>query len=45
MTGGLILPYVIDNRYAVDIDDLESFERAARVMRHTDCVKFDDSTD
>lgn len=42
MTGGQILPYVIDNRYAVDIDDRESFERAARVMSHTDCVKFDD---
>jgi N-acylneuraminate cytidylyltransferase len=45
MTGGQILPYVIDNQYAVDIDDLDSFQRAAQVMRHTHCVKFDDSTD
>jgi N-acylneuraminate cytidylyltransferase len=41
MTGGQILPFVIDNRYAVDIDDLSSFDRAAQVISLTDCIKFD----
>lgn len=42
MTGGQILPFVIDNQYAVDIDDMNSFERAAQVMSGTNCVKFNE---
>ncbi len=42
MTGEFVLPYVIDNRYVADIDDQDSFDRAAAIIRHTNCVKFDD---
>lgn len=42
MTGGQILPFVIANQYAIDIDDINSFERAAQVISGTDCIKFDD---
>jgi N-acylneuraminate cytidylyltransferase len=42
MTGNQILPFVIDNQYAVDIDDLTSFQRAAQIIQQTDCIKFND---
>ncbi len=42
MTGGQILPFVIDNQYAIDIDDINSFGRAEQVISGTDCIKFND---
>ncbi len=43
MTGTIILPFVVDNRFVADIDDLASFERAATIIQENDCVKFNDS--
>jgi CMP-N,N'-diacetyllegionaminic acid synthase len=40
MSGKRILPYVVDNAFAVDIDDMESFKKAAEVILKHDCVKF-----
>lgn len=42
MTGDKILPFVIENQYAVDIDDMGSFERAARIIQNAACIKFND---
>ncbi|GAB3170391.1 acylneuraminate cytidylyltransferase family protein [Telluribacter humicola] len=42
MSGQTILPLVVPNELAVDIDDLASFERAEASIRSYDCVKFDD---
>lgn len=42
MTGESILPFVIENKYAIDIDDLSSFEKAAKVIVESDCIKFND---
>jgi N-acylneuraminate cytidylyltransferase len=41
MTGGKILPYIIENTFAVDIDDLESFGKAAKIIGTFNCIKFD----
>lgn len=40
MSGRRIMPYIVDATLAVDIDDQASFDRAAEVMRRTNCVKF-----
>lgn len=40
MSGGKIIPFIIDQKYAVDIDDLESFNRAEEVVKKYDCIKF-----
>ncbi|MBC7487932.1 MAG: acylneuraminate cytidylyltransferase family protein [Cytophagaceae bacterium] len=40
MSGKTILPHVVDNLFAVDIDDLFSFQKAAEVIVNNDCVKF-----
>ncbi|MBE9466386.1 acylneuraminate cytidylyltransferase family protein [Dyadobacter sp. UP-52] len=40
MSGQNILPYIIDQQYAVDIDDLESFKRAEKMILKYDCIKF-----
>lgn len=40
MSGRHILPYIIDQQYAADIDDLESFKRAEEMIQKYDCVKF-----
>ncbi|HEV7346845.1 acylneuraminate cytidylyltransferase family protein [Telluribacter sp.] len=42
MSGAIILPMVVPNELAVDIDDLQSFKRAEEAIRSYDCVKFDD---
>jgi N-acylneuraminate cytidylyltransferase len=42
MTGRNILPFVVDNKFVADIDDLASFERAAAIIQEYDCIKFDD---
>ncbi len=40
MSGNVILPYVLDNTFAVDIDDIASFDKAAAVIKANDCIKF-----
>ena len=40
MSGGKILPYIIEQKFAVDIDDLSSFERAEHAIRNYNCIKF-----
>jgi len=40
MSGSNILPFIIDQKFAVDIDDLESFNRAEEIIQKFDCVKF-----
>ncbi|WKK67351.1 cytidylyltransferase domain-containing protein [Lutimonas zeaxanthinifaciens] len=40
MSGKTILPYVLGNEFAVDIDDLESFNKAGIVIEHKNCIKF-----
>lgn len=39
MTGKTILPIRIDNLFAVDIDDMESFRKAEAVMKNLDCIR------
>ena len=41
MSGRQILPHIIDQEFAVDIDDITSFRRAEELIRKYDCVKFD----
>jgi len=40
MSGRKILPYIIDQKFAVDIDDLASFDRAEKIIQASDCIKF-----
>ncbi|TKT94370.1 acylneuraminate cytidylyltransferase family protein [Dyadobacter frigoris] len=40
MSGKNILPYIIEQQFAVDIDDLGSFKRAEEMILKYDCVKF-----
>lgn len=40
MSGQTILPYIIEQQYSVDIDDLESFRRAEEIIRKCNCIKF-----
>jgi N-acylneuraminate cytidylyltransferase len=42
MSGNLILPHIIDNIFAVDIDDISSFDKAAEVITKYNCIKFND---
>jgi N-acylneuraminate cytidylyltransferase len=42
MTGDKILPYIIDNSFAIDIDDIESFGKAAKIIIASNCIKFKD---
>lgn len=39
LSGDCILPFEIPVEYAVDIDELEAFERAEKVMQNIDCIK------
>lgn len=39
MTGKTILPIRINNEYAVDIDDLESFQKAEQVIKKSACIR------
>ena len=39
LSGEKIIPFVIPSEYAVDIDDMEAFERAANIIGQTDCIK------
>ena len=40
MSGKIILPYVIDQQFAVDIDDINSFIKAEEVLNNHNCVQF-----
>ena len=40
MSGDKILSHIIPNELSVDIDDLQSFQRAEEVIDTTACVKF-----
>lgn len=40
MTGDIILPYIISNLYAVDIDDAASFAKAEELINKSNCIKF-----
>lgn len=42
MSGDVILPHIVDNVLAVDIDDIGSFDKAAEVILNNDCIKFND---
>lgn len=39
MSGKKILPFIVPEQFAVDIDDMESFEKAARVITREDCTR------
>jgi len=41
MTGKKILPFVVDNIYAIDIDDIQSFYKAAKIIETSNYIKFD----
>jgi N-acylneuraminate cytidylyltransferase len=41
MSGQKILPYIVSNNLAVDIDDLQSFKNAAEIIKTGNYVKFD----
>jgi hypothetical protein len=32
MSGQTILPYVVESRHAIDIDEMESFAKAERIL-------------
>ena len=40
MNGSKILPYIIDQKLAIDIDEVESFYKAEEIIQYTDCIKF-----
>jgi len=39
MTGKTILPILIENAMAIDIDDMSSFEKAEILMKTLDCIR------
>jgi CMP-N,N'-diacetyllegionaminic acid synthase len=41
MSGNVIMPHVVENLFAVDIDDLSGFQKAEEVISQNDCIKFD----
>ncbi len=40
MSGQAILPNIVEQRFAIDIDDINSFVKAEEVMNNHDCVQF-----
>ncbi|MFI5172876.1 MAG: cytidylyltransferase domain-containing protein [Chitinophagales bacterium] len=42
MSGNKILPYIIDKKFAIDIDDVTSFYKAEEVIQYSDCIKFNE---
>lgn len=40
MSGRAILPHIVEQRFAIDIDDINSFIKAEDVMNNHDCVQF-----
>lgn len=41
MSGDVIMPHIVENVFAVDIDDLSGFQKAEEVISKYDCIKFD----
>jgi len=42
MSGKTILPHIVPSYLAVDIDDINSFEKATAAIAQYDCIKFED---
>jgi N-acylneuraminate cytidylyltransferase len=42
MSGKHIIPFIIDKKYAIDIDDVNSFYKAEEIIQQTNCIKFDE---
>lgn len=42
LSGRHIIPFVLEEKYAVDIDTEKDFNRAAEVIQRADCIKFDE---
>ncbi len=40
LSGDKILPFIIDKKYAVDIDDVNTFYKAEEIIQYSDCIKF-----
>lgn len=40
MTGSKIYPFLIESKYFIDIDDIESLELASLRLNNLDCIKF-----
>ncbi len=40
MSGKKIIPFLIDKKLAIDIDDVISFYKAEEIIQYTDCIKF-----
>lgn len=41
MSGKNIMPYIIDYKFAIDIDEMYSFDEAKLIMSNHPCVKYD----
>ena len=39
MSGKKILPWIVASQFAVDIDDMESFNRAEKILMQEDCTR------
>jgi hypothetical protein len=39
MSGKKILPFIVPQQFAVDIDDLESFNKAEKIIAQEDCTR------
>ncbi len=42
MSGNKILPLKIQNKFAIDIDDVTSFYKAEEIIQYSECIKFDE---
>lgn len=42
MSGEKIIPYIIENKFALDIDDVHTFFRAEEIIKHEDVIKFNE---
>ena len=42
MSGKKILPFIVDKKFAIDIDDVTSFYKAEELIQYNDCIKFDE---
>ena len=40
LSGDKILSHIVPNEFSVDIDDMQSFKKAAEVISNNDCIKF-----
>lgn len=42
MSGINIIPYIIDNKFAIDIDEINSFNSAKEIIADYPCIKYDE---